>query len=63
MLVLTRKEDESIRIGDDIVVKVVKTHGGRVRLAIEAPLEVPILRGELDFSESGGQTTAETLVS
>ena len=63
MLVLTRKEDETIRIGDDIVVKVVKTHGGRVRLAIEAPLEVPILRGELDFSETACPSNADILVS
>lgn len=63
MLVLTRKEEETIRIGDDIVVKVVKTHGGRVRLAIEAPLEVPILRGELDFSENSHSGCAKELVS
>lgn len=63
MLVLTRKEEETIRIGDDIVVKVVKTHGGRVRLAIDAPLEVPILRGELDFSESACHASAEKLAS
>lgn len=63
MLVLTRKEDETIRIGDDIVVKVVKTHGGRVRLAIDAPLEVPILRGELDFSDSACHSSADKLAS
>ncbi|QDT01347.1 carbon storage regulator [Adhaeretor mobilis] len=47
MLVLTRREDETIRIGDDIIVKVVRNRGGRVRLAIEAPRSVPIRRGEL----------------
>ena len=37
MLVLSRKIGESIVIGDDVVVTVRETHGGRIRLAIEAP--------------------------
>ena len=47
MLVLTRKIDEAIRIGDDIVVKVVAVDKNGVRLGIEAPREVSILREEL----------------
>jgi carbon storage regulator len=46
MLVLTRKEDEKIRIGDDIVITVVRT-GERVRLGIEAPADMVVLREEL----------------
>jgi carbon storage regulator len=47
MLVLTRKQGECIRIGDDIVVTVVRTKGKAVRLGIQAPMTVPVLRGEV----------------
>jgi len=47
MLVLTRKLDEAIRIGDDIVVKIVSVDKNSVRIGIEAPTDVPILREEL----------------
>ena len=40
MLILTRKKDESLRIGDDIVITVVSVSGGHVRLGIEAPRDV-----------------------
>jgi carbon storage regulator len=48
MLVLSRRENECIRLGDSIVVTVVRVAGDRVRLGIEAPSEVVVLRGELD---------------
>jgi len=47
MLVLARKVDESIVIGDDIVVKVVSVEGSIVKLGIEAPKDVSIFRDEL----------------
>ncbi len=47
MLVIKRKEGESILIGDDIEISVVKAEDGTVRLAIDAPKEVTILRKEL----------------
>jgi carbon storage regulator len=47
MLVLSRKIGESIVIGKDIVVTVCEMHGGRMRLAIEAPRDVLVLRKEL----------------
>jgi carbon storage regulator len=47
MLVLTRKAAETIRIGDDIVVKVIKTGSGTVKIGIEAPAHVRVMRGEL----------------
>lgn len=47
MLVLRRKAGESIRISEDITVKVIETRGSRVRLGIDAPKDVDILRGEL----------------
>jgi len=48
MLVLSRRESERIRLGDSIVVTVVKVAGDRVRLGIEAPADVLVLRGELE---------------
>ena len=47
MLVLTRKDGESIRIGSDVIVKVSQISGGRVKLAIDAPRDVAIRRNEL----------------
>jgi carbon storage regulator len=47
MLVLTRKQGERIRIGDDVVITVVRTKGKAVRLGIQAPAHVPVLRGEI----------------
>ena len=50
MLVLTRKQNEKIRIGDNITITVVRMKGKSVRLGIEAPNQVNVLRGELVFS-------------
>ena len=47
MLVLTRKVDEKINIGDDIVVSVLEIDRGSVRLGIDAPKQVPIFRHEI----------------
>jgi carbon storage regulator len=47
MLVLTRKQGEQIRIGADVVITVVRTKGKAVRLGIQAPAHVPVLRGEI----------------
>jgi carbon storage regulator len=47
MLVLTRKEGESILIGDDIEVTVSEVRGGRIKLAISAPREVLVMRREV----------------
>ncbi len=47
MLVLTRKPRQQIMIGDDIVINVVDVQGDNVRIAIEAPREVKIYRGEI----------------
>lgn len=48
MLVLSRRERERIKLGDSIVVTVVRVAGDRVRLGIEAPPEVLVLRDELE---------------
>jgi len=48
MLVLTRKQAEMIRIGDSIVVKVISTGRGKVKIGIEAPNDVRVMRAELE---------------
>ncbi len=47
MLVLTRKTDQSIMIGDDIEVSVLSVSGEKVRLGIEAPRDVAVFRTEV----------------
>jgi carbon storage regulator len=47
MLVLTRRADEGIVIGDDIMIKVISIDEGRVRLGISAPADIVILRQEV----------------
>lgn len=47
MLVITRKKDESLLIGDDIEIKIVKVEDGSVKLAISATRDVTILRKEV----------------
>ena len=47
MLVLSRQRDESIIIGDNIVITVVDIRGDKVRLGIQAPTEVPVHRQEV----------------
>lgn len=47
MLVISRKQGESILIGDDIEIKVSKIEDGNVKLAISAPKEMTILRNEV----------------
>ena len=47
MLILSRHRDESIIIGDDIVITVVDIRGDKVRLGINAPIEIPVHRQEV----------------
>jgi carbon storage regulator len=47
MLVLSRQRDESIMIGDDIVIRIVDIRGDKVRIGIEAPSEVAVHREEV----------------
>ncbi|MCX7411296.1 MAG: carbon storage regulator [Planctomycetales bacterium] len=55
MLILTRKRDDSIKIGEDIVVRVMRTARGSVKIGIEAPASVRIVRGELnEFGDIAG---------
>ncbi len=47
MLVLSRKPDEKIFVGDDIILTVLQIRGGNIRIGIEAPREMTIIRDEL----------------
>jgi carbon storage regulator len=59
MLVLTRKTNESIVIGDDIVVTVVEIRGDKVRLGFAAPKEVTVHRREVyDKIKQSGEAEA-----
>lgn len=51
MLVLTRKLQQQIKIGDDIIVTVLKVKGNTVRIGIDAPRDVRIVRAELPIGE------------
>ncbi len=59
MLILQRKEGEALFIGDDIEITVLSVDGGRVRLAIQAPKSVPILRGELKIAAATNREAAD----
>jgi carbon storage regulator len=60
MLVLSRKETQRIRVGDSIVVTVVKIAGDKVRVGIEAPSDVLVLRDELEpFEPAAIEAQAE----
>ncbi len=48
MLVLSRRESQRIRVGESIVVTVVRVSGDKVRLGIEAPADTVVLRDELE---------------
>ena len=60
VLVLTRKSNQSIMIGDDIEVSVLSIMGEKVRLGISAPRDVPVFRKEvyLEIQAERGEVTA-----
>ena len=57
MLVLTRKRTEKIQIGEDIVITVIHTSSGSVKLGIQAPSNVRVLRAELNDRGVGMEVT------
>jgi carbon storage regulator len=64
MLVLSRKEGERIRIGENVFVTVVHVSKDKVRIGVEAPLDMIILRDELQLKipvvKEAGNTTNKT---
>ena len=54
MLVLSRKQSQRIRLGDSIVITVVRVAGDKVRLGIDAPRDMLVLRDELEAHDLSG---------
>jgi carbon storage regulator len=61
MLVLSRRERQRIKLGDSIIVTVVRVSGDKVRLGIEAPPHILVLRDELEPIESSAVEPAVEL--
>jgi carbon storage regulator len=63
MLVLTRKANQSIMIGEDIEITVLSVLGEKVRLGIEAPRDVPVFRKEvfLEIKAQGDDATIQVV--
>ena len=59
MLVLTRKRFEKIQIGEDIIIKVIKTGRSTVKIGIEAPADVRVMRAELCNQEKAGPRASD----
>ena len=59
MLVLTRKQNQEILIGDNIKITVLKMKGNTVRLGIEAPRDINVVRGELPRHETNSESTPD----
>jgi carbon storage regulator CsrA len=60
MLVLTRKHQEKIRIGDNITITILKTKGKAVRVGIEAPADIAVVRGELVANAAAASPSRES---
>ena len=62
MLVLTRKPGEKTHVGSDITITVLEIRGNQIRIGIEAPEEITVLRAELsDWVEFRGAKSSEPL--
>lgn len=59
MLILQRKAGESLLIGDDVEISILSVENGRVRLSIQAPKHVSILRSELKRAAATNHEAAE----
>ena len=63
MLVLSRKQSQRIRLGDSIVITVVRVAGDKVRLGIDAPRDMLVLRDELEPHQVADGTELEVSLS
>ena len=63
MLILSRKEEESVVIGDNIVIKVISIDKGNVKLGFDAPPQTLILRSELKEAVVSENKRATTLLN
>lgn len=55
MLILSRKAGQKLQIGDNVSITILEVHGNTVRVGIEAPREIRVLRGELESWQSEPQ--------
>lgn len=64
MLVISRKKEESLFIGDNIEIKIIKIEDNSVKIAIEAPKELKILRKELiqDISSQNKKSVSSSMI-
>jgi carbon storage regulator len=60
MLILTRKEGETILIGENISIKIVEIRGKQVRLGIDAPVDLLVLREEMKLQGQDEPVESET---
>lgn len=60
MLVITRREGETIHVGKDVKITITQVRGGKVRVGVEAPKETLIWRGELDEKVGHPHAAEET---
>jgi carbon storage regulator len=63
MLVLTRKSDESIKIGENVTITIVDISGGKVRIGIDAPKEIRVIRSEVYETEKLNSAAAVSVPS
>ena len=64
MLVITREAGQSLKIGEEIEVRILEVKGGKVRIGVDAPTHVPIHRNEvydrIHKRQKGGRTPAQS---
>jgi carbon storage regulator len=63
MLVLSRKQSQRIKLGDSIVITVVRVAGDKVRLGIDAPRDMLVLRDELEPHEAANEVRPSPLAA
>ena len=60
MLVLSRRENERLRLGDSIVLTIIRIAGDKVRIGVEAPSDLLILREELEPFDAAAEVEVAT---
>ncbi|MFN7733452.1 MAG: carbon storage regulator [Pirellula sp.] len=63
MLILSRRESERVYLGEDIVLTIVRVNGDKVRIGVEAPPNIKILRTELELEASPDTSMQHSLPS
>lgn len=62
MLILSRKTDQAIKIGDDITITIIDIHGDQVKIGVDAPRDVKVFRQEV-FNAIKSENTAAASVN